>query len=215
MTLTQTLTQAMAQDRLPCWEDVLRFVDQDWTTRTMLRLQRDRVLPVPVVEQLPPAPALLLPPSWRGLPGHAPVLPQHRGLHYRLEWITSGELLRHGPADTVHNVFLGNCAMGITQAEWNAGLLRLEPPVLLALPAKEVTKPDKVSGSYLLTVEDDLSLLSLVMNFHAKPLKWPRDLHGTHVVCKPAGFRDLEHDRELKSGPKPTIAPWPSTRNGP
>jgi hypothetical protein len=180
---------------LPTWPDVMRFVGQDWTTRCQLSIQMAHSLPP---EQFPDAPTGLTPPDWIGI-GPSPVLQQHRTLQWRLEQVRLGELQHSGPADKKLNVFIGNAALRVTTQEWCAGLLRMVPPVLLAMPVRDVSKPGSTTGSYLLTTVDELSILSLVMNFQGKALKWPRDQEqGTHIICKPAGIRELEHHAGMR-----------------
>ncbi len=71
---------------------------------------------------------------------------------------------------------LSNTAKGVSAVALQEALKAMVPPVTLQAVPGDVTKITSNSGVFLLTVSDELSAVSLIMNCHGRALTWPSDL---------------------------------------
>ena len=84
------------------------------------------------------------------------------------------------------NVYVVNWPRGLDVKEIKDALLMMQPPCLLRGLPKETTKVEVPGngGTYLLTCEDEFSLLSMIMNLHHQLCIFPRNQKGCHTNAK-------------------------------
>jgi hypothetical protein len=119
---------------------------------------------------------------------------RNRWVYMRSNDAWNGEIMRY----KLCNVMVVNWPRGVKDQMIKNALLTLQPPCLLKGLPKEVTKNDipGPGGTYLLTCEDEFSLLSLVMNLHHELCVFPDNQKGNHTNVR---FNVLENWRPVST----------------
>ena len=176
------------------WEHVLRAANKSsamitWCQQRNLSLETG--LPLPPVGPAPAAPA--------AGPAYATVVLDSARFQPRAEAISHSHWSTQDgqvPWAKQYSVLLTGTSLDLDPDELTEALQSMMPPVLLSCKPRKcaATQRGTPSGVFLLSLIDDLSMLSLCMNLHGKVGTWPRGQQGAFIRVHLNIMNDLAMD---------------------